>query len=567
MIGALAYLAARSAANRLRRQARELRRPRYAAAVLLGIGYISYVALVETRPPEGLPDPRLLELLGAVALFAAAGWAWIFTPERRALAFTPAEATFLFPAPLTRRQLVLYKLVRSQGVILLNVLLWTLLLGRTRGDLPAALYAIGVWLLLSTLSLHRLGASFVRSSLAEHGWHGARQRRIALLVLGVGVALLLTGLAQALPQVSAGWGQDAGAFLAALAEAAEHPLVAALLAPFRLVVRPLVASTAAAWGAAVWPAALVLLAHAVWVVRSDTAFEEAALDAALTRARRLRPDDQDGSGPRAAGPPIVRLRPTGHPGGALVWKNLVAVTRGRRIGGWFAALAAAGIVLVTLSLRGDAIAEMAGALLLTWSGFAIALGPLWVRNDLRTDLAKLELLRSYPLPGAAVVTAEVIAATLVLSAIQLALLLLTYLALVGSAMTETDLLDRTAILVLATLVLPVLNLVGFTVQNGAALLFPAWVRVGARRAGGVEALGQHFLLLAVFWLVMALALAPPVAAGMLLATALKDSAPVPAAAVGLTAGLGVIAVEVRVALGWLGGIFERTEPGVVLPSG
>ena len=39
--------------------------------------------------------------------------------------------------------------------------------------------------------------------------------------------------------------------------------------------------------------------------------------------------------------------------------------------------------------------------------------------------------------------------------------------------------------------LPGINLLGMLIQNGAALLYPAWVRLGSGRPGGVEALGQN----------------------------------------------------------------------------
>src|SRR5439155_1724547 len=81
----------------------------------------------------------------------------------------------------------------------------------------------------------------------------------------------------------------------------------------------------------------------------------------------------------------------------------------------------------------------------------LVLGPQWVRNDLRNDLLKLDLLRSYPLPGRAVVAAETAASTLVLTALQLALLVIAYLAFLGNATMEPDLRTRTAV-VLASVV-------------------------------------------------------------------------------------------------------------------
>ena len=58
---------------------------------------------------------------------------------------------------------------------------------------------------------------------------------------------------------------------------------------------------------------------------------------------------------------------------------------------------------------------MAGWLAATWAALTLVIGPQWIRNDLRSDLLKLDLLRSYPLPGRAVVAAETAASTLVLT--------------------------------------------------------------------------------------------------------------------------------------------------------
>ncbi len=128
------YLAWRSAHNRVARQVRHLRSPRYVAALLLGLTYLWFVVIAQRPAPAvgGLADPRWLELVGALALLGAVAWGWIFGVERRVLAFSPAEVTFLFSGPVSRRGLIQFKLLRSQLLILFNALLWTLILSRER---------------------------------------------------------------------------------------------------------------------------------------------------------------------------------------------------------------------------------------------------------------------------------------------------------------------------------------------------------------------------------------------------------------------------------------------------
>ena len=154
------------------------------------------------RQPRDLADPRWLELVGALALLGAVAWGWIFGVERRVLAFSPAEVTFLFSGPVSRRGLIQFKLLHSQLLILFNALLWTLILSRERFGVSPWLRVVSIWVLLTTLSFHRLGASFVRTSLAEHGRLGVRHRVVSLVVLGVVLVALTWSIAEALPRLA-----------------------------------------------------------------------------------------------------------------------------------------------------------------------------------------------------------------------------------------------------------------------------------------------------------------------------------------------------------------------------
>ncbi|HEY9015160.1 MAG TPA: putative ABC exporter domain-containing protein, partial [Gemmatimonadales bacterium] len=193
MIGTFAYLTWCSVRNRVLRQLRQLRSPRYLAALLLGLAYLWFAVMQQrTTVANGpAPDQEVVELIGALALIGAVAWSWIFGVERRVLAFTPAEVTFLFSGPVSRTGLIQFKLLRGQLLILFNALLWTLILSRERFGVSAWLRVTSIWVLLTTLSFHRLGASFVRTSLSEHGRLGARHRVLSLLVLGTMVVALV----------------------------------------------------------------------------------------------------------------------------------------------------------------------------------------------------------------------------------------------------------------------------------------------------------------------------------------------------------------------------------------
>jgi ABC-2 type transport system permease protein len=566
VIGVFAYLARRTAYNRVSRQIRQLRSPRYLAALVFGLAYL-WVVAVEQRPqpaPAAVVGARWVELLGAFGVVGAVLWGWIFGVERRVLSFTPAEVTFLFSGPVPRRGLVQYKLLRNQLLILFNSLLWTLILARERFGASPWLRALSIWVLLTTISFHRLGASFVRTSLLEHGRIGLRHRVVSLVVLGAGVIAIVWSVQDALPTLASGWAAGPTTFLDALAEAAAEPLPRMVLAPFRALVRPLAAHSLAEWAQAMGPALMLLALHYIWVIRADTAFEEAAAEASLLRARQV---SARGGAPTVRSvahrplPPLFRLAPLGWRGSALLWKNLLAVVRTRRARNIAMAFVVGAVAAAAVSFQGDGtVAEIAGWLATTWAALSLVIGPQWIRNDLRSDLLNLDLLRSYPLPGRSVVAAETAASTLVLTCMQLGLLLIAYIAFIGVPDLDPPLDLRTAVLAAAVVCLPGINFLGMLIHNGTALLFPAWVHLGTNRPGGVEALGQNMLMIVAYAALLAIALVTPAAIaaglGILLEGSLGWWAAVPASLVLLVG----IAAESVILVRRLGRVFEQMEP-------
>jgi hypothetical protein len=125
---------------------------------------------------------------------------------------------------------------------------------------------------------------------------------------------------------------------------------------------------------------------------------------------------------------------------------------------------------------------------------------------------------------------------------------------------EPDLETRTVVLLTAVICLPGINYLGMLIQNGTALLFPAWAHLGGGRPAGVEALGQNMLMIVAYAAMLGVMLALPglLAAGVF--TLLEGTfgwwSAVPAAGVLL---LG-IAGEAIVMLRWLGRVFEKTDP-------
>ena len=511
MIGALLYLTGNSIRNRLALQARRTRQPRYALALLFGAAYFWFFLLRPAVQPGRAPisiwsDAETVAAVGILLLMLGG---WVFSAEPQALAFSQAEVQFLFPAPLTRRGLIGYKLFRSQLVILFNAVIWIFVLRRSGSVLSAPLRLVGTWLLFTNLSLHRLGAALVRASLIEHGRAGFRRHLPAIVLGGAGVVAVLLILRDAVPAIRAARGSEV---VQAIGAAADLPAARAVLFLPRIIVRPSFAQTSSAFLIVAWPALLMLLVQVVWVLQSDVAFEETAVQASAERARRIEARRRRGAAPapESGGKPkrTLPLAPIGAPTVGIVWKNTLLLARTRRLGPVVGlAIMAVVVALPAVEARGLDGRFVATASL-TMVGLLIVLGSRVLQNDLRQDNEHLATLKTLPLPGRRLVVAEVASSALPIAVFQLVLVVVAYVFTLGDPTIPLSVPTRTLILLLAPLILAAVNATTVTIQNAAALLFPGWVRATPIVGGGVEAMGQGILATGVLLLTFLIALLP-----------------------------------------------------------
>jgi ABC-2 type transport system permease protein len=548
VIGSFAYLIVRSARNRLLSQLRRVRNPRYALALALGLAYFWFV-LLRSRMRADAPTPapgealRILMPLGVLLLTA---WTWIFGADRTALAFTEAEVSMLFTAPVSRRALIVYKLARSQSAVLVTSLLWTVIFRRGGFGLDALARALGFWVLLSTLSFHRLGAALIRASQAEHGIRGLRRSWIPVAAFTLIVAAVARALVGARQQFAVA--ADGSELLGALAATLGTPPASWVMYPFRVALAPTFASPGAEWARAIIPALMLLLLHVWWVLRMDAAFEEAAVEASAVQARRvaaLRTRRAGGSVTLPANAKrTLRLDATGAPAVAILWKNYLWLLRTGQLRGIVGPPLVAMVCVAAFAGRSNT-AELAIALLcIVLLAIMIILGPMMVRNDLRSELLHLPMLNTFPLRGQQIVLAEVASSAPPVAAMQFFLLA----AACGALSFTTD----------APLLLLGLNAVSFTIHNGMALLFPAWVKLGDSGAR-LEAIGQSMLTSSATLLLLLLLLVVPGVAGGTAFLLLRGQELLAGGVAGATAGL-LLGMEAWVMIGMLGGALERTEP-------
>ena len=575
MIAAFAYLIFNTIRNRLLSQLRRLRTPRYAIGLVLGLGYLW---LILGRHTATRPDTKFgsslsasIETLAPVIILIMMAGIWIFGGDRSALAFSEAEVSMLLTAPVSRRALVSYKLVQSQIAIIVSVIIWVFLLRRGSAELSGVMSLLAVWAIFTTLNLHRVGAALTRASQVEYRAAGQKRNRAGKL-FGFIVTLVIFGILFVVPmsEMRAPDSSNPFAFVHDIMRFLESPGVRTALYPFRLLTAPAFARNAGAWARAMLPALTIVLLHVWWVLRSDTAFEEAAAMASAERARvldamrsrrtiNLEPATQAGDG-------TIALASTGIPVVAIVWKNAIAFRRTLRAGPLFRLLfmmlimSAAVVMPAMFANKPGDPARLVGVVAAVMSMMAPLMLIGTIRNDLRSDMLHLPFLKSLPLAGADLVLAEVASGAILMAAVQFVLLAIAGVAFALSSGTiPIPAAVRAGVLLASPVTLLALDGAICTILNGTAVLFPAWIRLGPAGPGGIEMMGQTMLSMIATFLAFFLLLLLPVALGAAAWFALSAS---PAVAVTVACVLGAVALATE-SYGMilaLGHAFERAEP-------
>ena len=564
MTGAFWYLIRTSMRNRLQRQASRLRNPRYAVAFALGLVYFWFIFVRNTQG-EAMGNsltPTIMLSFGGAAVLAFLAWSWIFGTDRTALAFTRAEVAWLFPAPVRRRGLILYKIAGSQFGILTSVLIWSVILNRAGDPVASIMRGIGLWVAMSTLSLHRLGIGLWRAGATDLGVGGARRSLPAMLLFAAAVS-------------AAGWGfwshwdwvtsaSDPRAMFDAIIAIIDLPPAAIVFYPARIAFAPVMLREFGPWLVALVQALLLLALHVWWVLSSDASFEEAAAEASERRAKLLEQMRARRTGGATVAAKSVRrtlpLAATGLPAIAIVWKNALWMLRTNQ---WRGLLIPPVLLFGGLLVFGVDDEEM-GVVFAVLSGVFILLlllfGPMTMRNDLRSDLLHLPMLKTLPIPGRDLVLAQVMSGALSLAVSQVLLVGVAYAALTlspGASPVPAQLLVACAIAAPALLL--ALNTANFTLHNGTALLFPGWVKLGEHGPGGVEATGQMMLTTVATLLGLVLLLVIPAIAGGVGYLALSAEMGT-GALVGLLVAAAVLAAETWFMIAGLGRAFDSVEP-------
>jgi hypothetical protein len=562
--------------NGLRVKLRRLREPRYAVGALAGAAWLVMVfggQFAEKRRhgqafsmlASILKNPEAAQFTVAIGLVAALLLLGLRPGARPPLLFSSAEVQLLFPAPITRRQLVNYKLLRSLGALLFGSLFMTVL-WRPVTFVQGWTFYVGLWIGLAAYRLYSIGAGLASLSVVTHGTSGWRRRWGFLGVIVAIVAVLAVTAVVDRAQLLAAFAD--GQLWAGLRQSLSAGAARVVLWPFTAVARLVISGSAPAFLAALPGALAVVAAGYLWVIRSDAAFEEAAAAHAEKRARAPR----TAAVPvRAAKPPPYRLALRGRPEGAILWKNLVSVARGLT-----PRMLLFPLMLVLPMMLGMTMGRHTGkvGLSIVWfplfatsGGMTLLMGPMTLRIDLRRDLDKLAIIKGWPVPGAAIVRGELIAPALLLTALACAciagaafgLALVPHRAGSSLAALAAHSVPYAAAAMLATPGVVLAQLLG---ANTLALLFPAWVSP-VRAGQGAEVMGPQLVVMLGSLVAAALVLVPAVAGAGAVMAALRFATGATPLAVPAAVLSVLVVVELLLASRWLGRVLERTDVAAV----
>lgn len=559
MIGTFALVTWQSFINRIVARLKRLRNPRYLLGAIAGAAYFYFVVFRRAGHGRANASAKFAQLglnsafldIAAAAILGLAILVWAFPGDEGGIEFTEAEIAFLFPAPLRRRDILLYKIVRSQPQIFLTS---TIALFFSRG------WFVGTWAVFTVAQLYATMTSFGRARL--------RLARIGFLTRLAGVFGILSLLAWY------AWSHLRPAFHAvsryrdtpfsSIHDALTHGPANVLLFLPRFFVRAMYPSDLATFGTSIAVVALLGILFFSIAVRLNVSFEEGSIAASQRRLARVARMQGRRSGRNVTFKrmPVPALRPTGPVEVAIIWKNVVALLRISIA--WVLIFLVIYLYMVIQAIWvHDAKAFTAiGIALACMAGMFIFAGPGIFANDLRLDFGRMEVLKSYPISGERLIGAEIAAPLFVVSSLEI-LFLATAATLLnfGSGNAKLAFFSSAQFVVVGLLIAIPVCALQLVIRNAIPVLFPAWAGRSKEEARGIAFTGQRIIMLIGNLFVLILALIP---AGLVLLPSLWVSSHFfsghPAAiAVATMPAVFTLGTEVWLAIKALGAQFDRLD--------
>ena len=388
--------------------------------MMLGPNLVMALALGRAGAPIGsewlrdmVPPGMLLFVL--LNIFSSMG--------ERALYFTPSEVDFLFPAPFSRRELLVYKILGSVTAAVYFGLFFPVMTLRFVHSWPAA--SAGFFLASLMISSLTLCAQLVGQTVSEHAFTRARR----LLFWCVFAAVVA-----ALGQAAAG-----GIDETTLERARHSPVAEIVLAPFAVFAKVIAAERLFpdALGWAALAAAMVAGVYAL-AVRLDANYLEMAARVSQKLQDRRRRMMTEGIFASRMG----EVRHSRLPGprwwggvGPLVWRQVIQALRGSR-----GALMAVAIMVVAMGTplffaarQNHGAPMMLPHMMIGMAAYATFFFSAQAPLGFRTDYERMDLLKMLPIRPLAMACGQTLVVATVLTLLQWLVFAATALAVPAAA--------------------------------------------------------------------------------------------------------------------------------------
>jgi hypothetical protein len=375
----------------------------------------------------------------------------------RAIYFSPSDVDFLFPAPFSRRQILLYKILGNvTAAIFMALLLPTSLVIYIR-SWPAA--AVGFFLASLAINSLTMCAQLVAQSVTERAFTRARQ-----FLLGGLITAAVVAMGQA-----AGRGLR-GSWQETLLRARHSAVAEILLAPFA-VFGKIIAAERLIPDALGWVTLGVILVVGIYAlaIRLDANYLETAVRVSRQMQERRRRAMSDGifslQSKRAVQSSRLPQPPWLGGAGPLVWRQVIQALRGSRGAIMLAAIVLAAMgVSVALAARG--LKELPSILphfIVGVAAYATFLISAQAPLGFQGDYERMDFLKSLPIRPVAMACGMTLVVTAILTLLQWSVFAATTV-FVPAAAAE--------MLVAGLLALPY-NWILFGAENFLFLLYPS----------------------------------------------------------------------------------------------
>jgi hypothetical protein len=512
---ALWYLIARNFIGSMKSRIGRLKQPRYLIGMFAALLYLGLFFTPQLFGDFRRTALTRLDIVGLVVILVVLLQlilVWLLSGRGDGIGFSETEAEILLCAPLSRKQLLLYRLLRHQPTLMLTSMLVVFFFAIS-WQIPSPLMAIiAIYVLLNIIYAFQMFSAILYNLLRDKWWHWPL--RIAVLIALVGPLFAVkpsAEIAGGLFGSVSSWmngavnGQGWNVLL--------QPYIFIGQLPFESHLSSFILRLSGSMGLVV-----VFFGIALWADRNfdeQEIFRASQRDNSLKALKRGRKAAKDQ--PMATA--WFQLASDGPHWRAFAWKSLITMTRHSPRGVPF--------ILFLFGFLGFILFIIMDRELNLWMSMAFilssvmivltALGSHLLREDLRADIDNIDILKTFPVSANQLIRGEIYGIAIFMATLTLPMIALA--GLFASLAGEPILPDSLIWLLVGNIVLflPSIGMLLLVIDNGLAILFPAWLmpEKSDSESGGIEQMGRTIAIILARFISLAFALILPIAAGML----------------------------------------------------